>query len=531
MATIPELLDGHVTLEVECLDRLYLNGYIGKLATGPGLVFFMREQLGKPIPSPVVLGQISEGFREAVKTLAEQEAIPVYQFRHKEKKDDLANEFRRQRPVRDAIVFIGVAQEKAQAFNGRKINGQFQFDRDKTVYVNHYYFYIDDAEFGPLFVKVCSYAPWSIKLCLNGHEWAKRQLDKRGIRYEALDNGFLSCSQPNKLQEICDSLGPEDIDRVFRKWLRRIPLPLRPQDREAGYDWELSIWQMEVSLTQIFDRPLRGREFFEEIIRDNLDLGRPDRVQLIFDRVVTKKTPGQFRTRVIQDGVHPSLHISYKNFDLKQYFKEGRGCRTEGTFRNPNDFGINKGLANLPYLQKIGRQINRRLLEVERVSHNSGLSGDSIQRVVQPAVTADGKKVPGLKFGQPRVMALLLALTLFQHLIDGFRNHDLRKQVADLLGVTMSDYTPHQMTYDLRRLRLKGLIYRPPGTHRYFVTPYGWKVARLFSRLEARVFRPAMAMFTSNDAVLPFPLRQALDRVDAQLDLLIYEAFPLPKAG
>ena len=531
MATIPELLDGHVTLEVECLDRLYLNGYIGKLATGPGLVFFMREQLDKPVPSPVVLGQISERFREAVKALAERDGIPVYQFRHKEKKDDLANEFRRQRAVRDGIVFIGVAQEKAQAFQGRKINGQFQFERDKTVYVNHYYFYIDDKEFGPLFVKVCSYAPWSIKLCLNGHEWAKRQLDKRGIRYEALDNGFLSCSQATKLQEICDALGPEDIDRVFRKWLGRIPLPLDPEDRRAGYDWDLSIWQMEVSLTQIFDRPLRGREFFEEIIRDNLDLGRPDRVQLIFDRVVTKKTPGQFRTRVIQDGVHPSLHISYKNFDLKQYFKEGRGCRTEGTFRNPNDFGINKGLANLPYLQKIGRQINRRLLEVERVSHNSGLSGDSIQRVVQPAVTEDGKKAPGLKFGQPRVMALLLALTMFHHLIDGFRNHHLRQQVADLLGLTLAEYTPHQMTYDLRRLRLKGLIYRPPKTNRYFVTPYGWKVARLFSRLEARVFRPAIAMFTANDAVLPFPLRQALDRTDAQLDLLIYEAFPPQKAA
>jgi hypothetical protein len=531
MATIPELLDGHVTLEVECLDRLYLNGYIGKLATGTGLVFFMREQLDKPVPSPVVLGQISEKFREAVRALAEREGIPLYQFQHKEKKDDLANEFRRQRPVRDAIVFIGVAQEKAQAFNGRKINGQFQFNRDKTVYVNHYYFYIDDEEFGPLFVKVCSYAPWSIKLCLNGHEWAKRQLQKRGIRYEALDNGFLSCSQPAKVQQICDSLGPEDIDRVFRKWLSRIPLPLRRQDRRAGYDWDLSIWQMEVSLTQIFDRPVRGREFFEEIIRDNLDLGRPDRVQLIFDRGVTKRTPGQFRTRVIQDGVHPSLHISYKNFDLKQYFKEGRGCRTEGTFRNPKDFGINKGLANLPYLQKIGRQINRRLLEVERVSHNSGLSGDSIQRVVQPAVTEDGKKAPGLKFGQPRVMALLLALTLFQHLIDGFRNHDLRKQVADLLGVTVSEYRPNQMTYDLRRLRLKGLIYRPPGTNRYFVTPYGWKVARLFSRLEARVFRPAIAVFTGNDAVLPFPLRQALDHVDAQLDLLIYDAFPFSKAA
>src|SRR5882757_3076331 len=531
MATIPKLLDGHVTLEVECLDRLYLNGYIGKLATGPGLMMFMRGQLGKPVPSPVVLGQITEKFRESVKALAERERIPIYQFDHKERKDDVANRFRQQRGIRDGIVFIGVAQEKAQAFQGKKVDGSFQFTRDKTVYVNHYYFYIDDADFGPLFIKVCSYAPWGMKLCLNGHEWAKRQLEKRGIGYEALDNGFLSCAEPDKLQQICDSFGPEHIDRLFRKWLKRIPLPLRPEDRRDGYDWDLSIWQMEVSLTQIFDRPLRGREFFEEIIRDNLDLGRPDRVQLIFDRVVTKKTPGEFRTRVIQDGVHPSLHISYKNFDLKQYFKEGRGCRTEGTFRNPNDFGVNKGLSNLPYLQKIGRQINRRLLEVERVSHNSGLSGDSIQRVVQPTVTEDGKKAPGLKFGQPRVMALFLALTLFQHLIDGFHNRDLRQLVIDLLGVASEEYTVSQMTYDLRRLRLKGLIFRPPRTNRYFVTPYGWKVARLFSRLESRVFRPAMAMFTGNDAVLPFPLRASLNRVDTQLDQLIYDAVPLPKAG
>jgi hypothetical protein len=531
MPSIPELLKDHVTLEVECLDRLYLNGYIGALATSGGLVTFMREQLGKPIPSPVVLGQVSEGFRESVKAMAEREGIPFYQFNHKERKDEVANRIRRQRGIRDGVVFIGVAREKAQAFQGRKINGQFQFTRDKTVYVNHYYFYIDDADFGPLFIKVCSYAPWGTKLCLNGHEWAKRQLDKKGIAYQALDNGFLSCADPKRLQQICDSLGPEQIERVFRKWLKRLPLPLRQQDRAAGYDWSLSIWQMEVSLTQIFDRPLRGREFFEEIIRDNLDLGRPDRVQLIFDRVVTKKTPGEFRTRVIQDGVHPSLHIDYKHFDLKQYFKEGRGCRTEGTFRNPNDFGVNKGLSNLLYLQKIGREINRRLLEVERVSHNSGLSGDSIQRVVQPTVTADGEKAPALQFGRPRVMALFVALTLFQHLIHGFHNRDLRTHVTALLGVTSDQYTASQMTYDLRRLRLKGLIFRPPKTHRYFLTPHGWKIARLFTRLEARVFRPALAMFTGNDAVLPFPLRTALHRVDAQLDELVYQSFPQVKAS
>ena len=120
---------------------------------------------------------------------------------------------------------------------------------------------------------------------------------------------------------------------------------------------------------------------------------------------------------------------------------------------------------------------------------------------------------------------------MFPHLIDGFRNRDLRQRVADLSGATLAECTPHQTTYDLRRFRLKGLILRPPKTNRYFVTPYGCKVARLFSRLGARVFRPAMAMFTATDAVLPFPLRQPLDRVDTQLDLLIDDAFPLPKAS
>jgi len=128
-------------------------------------------------------------------------------------------------------------------------------------------------------------------------------------------------------------------------------------------------------------------------------------------------------------------------------------------------------------------------------------------------------------------MALFLALTLFQHLINGFHNRDLRALVTDLLGVNADQYTTSQMSYDLRRLRLKGLIFRPPGSNRYFVTPYGWKVARLFSRLEARVFRPAIATFTSNDAVLPFPLRASLKRVDNQLDQLIYQAFPQSKVA
>ena len=289
------------------------------------------------------------------------------------------------------------------------------------------------------------------------------------------------------------------------------------------------MWQVEVSLTQVFDRPLRGRQFFEEVIRDNLDLGRPDRIALIFDRRITKKTPGRFRTRVIHEGVHPSLHVEYKKFHLKQYFKEGRALRTEGTFNDPKDFGVNKGLRNLPYLQQLGRNINKRLLDVQRVSFNCGLSDESIQRVVQPTVTGDDQRAPGLKFGDPRVMALFLALTLFTNLVHGFRNRELRSHVADLLGT--DTYTAGQMTYDLKRLSLKGLIARPTGTNRYFLTPYGWKVARLFSRLEARVFRPALTAFNQSPAALTDGFCAALKRVDDQLDHLIEQAVHLKKAA
>jgi len=290
------------------------------------------------------------------------------------------------------VVFVGVAQEKAQAFKGTKgkptARGYTRFEYTRQpVFVKHDYFYVDDDEFGEGFIKVCTYAPYGLRVYLNGHEWAKRQLEKQAIGYEALDNGFWRCSQPERLQRICDQLGPEHIQRFLERWLDRLPFPLTRIDRQAGYTPQLSIWQMEYSLTQVFDRPVHGREFFEEVIRENLDLGRPERVQLLFERKITRSTPGKFATRILTQGVAPSLHIGYKTFDLKQYFKEGRGLRTEGTINNPPDFGVGKNLKNLPHLKQILHHINLRLLEVERASQNCRFSQQSLQRLIEPTVT------------------------------------------------------------------------------------------------------------------------------------------------
>jgi len=227
---------------------------------------------------------------------------------------------------------------------------------------------------------------------------------------------------------------------------------------------------------------VQGRLFFEAVIRENLDLGRPDRVRLLFPIRITKATPPPpvgYRTRVITDGVHPSLHVDYKHSHVKQSFKEHRALRTEVTINNPRDFWVRKGLNNLPHLRDLGEQINRTLLEVEHVSHDCVLTQAALDRRQQPTVLA-GQRVSALRFGDPRVMALLQAITGFIHLPHGFRNRDLRPHVEARWG---RPYVAAQMTYDLRRLRLKGLIHRIPNTHRYTATSYGVKVAVFFAKL------------------------------------------------
>jgi hypothetical protein len=208
--------------------------------------------------------------------------------------------------------------------------------------VNHYYIYAVDRDFGPFFLKFCSYFPFNAKLCLNGHEYAKRQLAQAGIAFEALDNGILKCADPKRLQKICDDLSAAKIDALLRKWLRLLPHPFTPADRKAGYRYDISILQAEFSTTKVLDRPVHGRLFFEQIIRENLDLGRPEEVQLIFNRRIPRHTRACFRTRVLTQDVTPSLNVYYKSARIKQYHKENRALRTETTINYTYDFGIGK---------------------------------------------------------------------------------------------------------------------------------------------------------------------------------------------
>src|SRR6266699_867039 len=310
-----DVLSEHVAFEVECIDRMYLNVY--------------HRQLGMPVASTAALAPVTEAFTKAMRAFAADRQIPWVDFARGQRKDDVAHEYLAGFTGTEGVLFIGRAQEKVPLFRTRKRRradgSSYPWIAAETGVVNQYDFYCVDEDFGPFFLKFCSYVSFNAKLCINGNEWAKRQAAKAGIGFTPLDNAFAAVDDVTALQAICHALGPAQIDALLRKWLARLPHPFSPADRAAGYRYDISVLQAEFSLTQMLDKPVTGRVFFEQVIRDNLDLGRPDRVGLVFDRRIIAKgkhpTPGRFRTRVLTAGVTPSLHIDYKNSKIKQYHK------------------------------------------------------------------------------------------------------------------------------------------------------------------------------------------------------------------
>ena len=500
-----------------------------------GLLAFIHGHLGQPIASTSVIAPMSRDFTARLAAFAGAHGIPRVDFARGQRKDDVMHEYLAAFEAAgrtEGVLFIGRAQEKNTVFRTEKRRAadgrSYPWIVKTTSVVNQFYVHCVDEDFGPFFLKFCSYFPFNAKLCINGNEWAKRQAAKAGIGFTPLDNGFAAVDDPAALQAVCDALGPAQIDALLRKWLARLPHPFSPADRAAGYRYDISILQAEFSLTQMLDKPVSGRIFFEQVIRDNLDLGLPDRISLIFGRSIYRgrknHTPGTFATRVVTDGVTPSLHVLYKHAQIKQYHKLGKALRTETTINLAMDFGVGKRLTNLPALRQIGYTANRRLLAVQRLSHDP-IAGDSVLRsACDPVIHANGTRIAGLRITDPRAQALLHILLIFRLHPGGFLNKDLRSLLGEYLGRPPrgpGSITPGQATYDLRRLREHGLIERIPHTHRYQVTPAGLRHAMFLTRVHDRILRAGLAELTGPD---PAPLRKAATIYQAAIDDLTQRA-------
>ena len=496
MATISSLLADHVTLQVRSVDRLFVQGYVPRLQSEGLLVRFLLDR-GFPIPSPVLLGKIGRDYVNQINTFVVKNEIPVVKFAKGDVKEEIARRHFQaaEREGRFGVVMVGIAQEKTSAWRGWRDGGpdshpHFVYRR-QSIFPNNYYFYIRDPDWGPTFIKTIAYAPFSIWIYLNGNEWAKQQAAHHGINFTALDNGFAACEHPDMLAEICQRLSATDVWAYLERWQARLPSPLTAKDRRRGYGYDLAFRQPEISDTRVFDRPACGRAWFEQTLPDQLTLGRADQVAVVFGRRVNRRTPGRFHTRIINSGVQAAIQVHYRASKVKQYFKEGRALRTETTINDTRDFGIGRLLTNENWnaLVDIGHQINQRLLDHQLDACACAPDATLLERVVLPSTTADGLPAGGLRFGEPRTMALLACLCSFQHLFAGLTNRSLRELIAGLIP----GYTARQMTYDLRRLRRKGFIQRIPRTQRYQLTREGRRLAVFFTKTYTRIVNPALA--------------------------------------
>jgi hypothetical protein len=293
-----------------------------------------------------------------------------------------------------------------------------------------------------------------------------------------------------------------------QRWLHRIPMPFGPADRDAGYWWECSMRQVEVSRTIVFDEPCRARLFFEALIADNLDLGRPENVEIIFGRRVRCDTPGTFRTAIDRPVIDPDdkgvvVNIFYKHSRVKQYLKEGRALRIETVINSPRDLACNARLPNLDELQEKARAVSKRMLEAERAGQGAVLASPAFERIAHPAADADGRRTPALRFGDPRVDRPGGRARLHPHRSD--RHYE--QEPARLDHRAADQPRLHPRSDDLRPAKTPARRPHPPDRAHQQVRPHpdGIKFAIFYTKLHNRLLRPLMA--ADQPQALPGPGR------------------------
>lgn len=536
MHSLKDLQENHVVYDLACWDRVVLKIRAPRFFTAGGVANFIRHQLGNRAPDTRAFLGFRNDLIDLLEVLAEDVGLKIHQFKPTEKnggKEERAkaalSDIRASGDFTERIVLIGKAQEKTAVWKSHWNAGHCEVRRSNLM-VNWYYVYFDDNDFGLCFLKICSYAPFQLKLYFNGHEYLKQQLTLRGVGFEPLANGLLSCEDPEVANEIVAELGEERIGELRDKWMSRIPNVLSEIESEYGERIMTTIDQAEVARTQIWDEPARGREFTEQSIKENVDLGRPCKSGFIFGKQHRRNGKQEkFHSRIMTYGVIAVFAIYVMRNKLKQYFKEGRGLRTEFTANNLRDLGLGNTLTqeNWDSLWATGQECIDRTLQIEKLSHDPTIGREAVKKMESP-LEKGGRRVSGLPRGKARTQALLEALVSASQALGRFQNRDLRSRMATLLGKNQDEITQGQMTYDLRRLRGHGIVRKLEGSNKYEATTEGLHLAIWLTRTEKKLYGNGLSGILADEPHTPTHprirrLRRAVERLDKEITYYLKE--------
>jgi hypothetical protein len=399
-------------------------------------------------------------------------------------------------------------------------------------WVVQYNFYVNDRRWGRMFVRMCPYLPFSARVCLNQHHWLAKRMGEEGIDFQQCSNAFLRCAAPERLQALADTLTAEDLASCGRKWLARFtPFFSEQERRQAGCQHRLFFSQVEFCDNLIFYRRAALDKLGERLLDANRTIGQPNKITVIFGRKITKQHRGKLQTEI--EDMHlpnPVIRSHYRNGFIKQYVRDHLILRTEAATNNVTDYGVNKAIEHLPVLREKLSAIDDNYLDIQQDILETFVDRGQLQRLAKPAITASGKRIPGLKLDNPRQLALMHALVRFAQIAAAstFNTNEIYPHVVAALGDGGESYSLASLRYDLSKLRAKRLVEKLPRSRRYRLPPEGYSVCLIFLKLFDRLCAPLAAGLLDpvpGDDTLPQPKRSLLDRLyqrlSAALDQLI----------
>jgi hypothetical protein len=486
----------NIRFHYRCFDRLLLNGLIQPFQQPERVLgFFWTYRQIYPV-SRDVLRDIADQYRNWVKNRSLKWQAPILEAPEGRRDEFVDSYFRRAQP--DEVVAIIKAREPARILIaiGDKKENRWHLEL-KQRWVEQYNFYVNDARWGRMFVRVCPYFPFSARVCLNQHYWLAKRMHEQGIRFRQCGNAFLSCSDPDALQELADSLPANDLLACAQKWLTCFtPFFTQRERQQASCRHRLFFAQTEYCDNLVFRKRAALDRLGERLLDANRSIGRPDKITVIFGRKVSKRYKGKLQS-VIEDMElpNPVLRSHYGHGFLKQYVRDHLLLRTEPATNNVNDYGVNKSVENLPKLRTTLQGMVDGYLDIQQDILETFVDRGLLHQLSQPTLLPNGKRIPGLKIDHPRQLALMQALVRFSHIAAGdtFTSAELHPQVAKALALPASDYRLGSLRYDLSKLRAKGLVEKVPHSRRYQLLAHGYQVCLIYLKLFERIYAPLIA--------------------------------------
>src|SRR6201997_5134819 len=529
MNTFCEHHQNSIKFGYRCFDRILLNGLIQPFQQPERVIgFFNAYRQGQRVTRNL-LRDIAEQFQNWVKNRCQKWGVPILDAPDERRDDFVAPYFKHAK--NDAVLLILKAREPARIMIaiGKENRWHLQLAQRWIVQYN---FYINDRNWGRMFVRICPYLPFSARLCLNQHHWLAQRMRAEGIDFKQCSNAFLRCSHPQKLQQLADSLTAQDLLSCGQKWLACLtPFFKESERKEAGCQHRLFFSQVEYCDNLIFHRRAALDQLGQRLLDANRTIGQPNKITMIFGRKITKDYKGKLQT-VIED-IHlpnPVIRSHYGNGFIKQYVRDHLILRTEAASNNVHDYGVNKSVQNLPTLRTAMSTINDNYLNVQQDILETFVDRGQLRQLAEPTITPAGKRIPGLRLDHPRQLALMHALVRFAHIAGGntCTTTELHPHVVAALGCRIEQYSLASLRYDLSKLRAKGLVAKLPNSRRYQLLPQGYSICLIFLKLFERVYAPLTAGILSPvklDARLESKRRSQLDRlyqrVIDDLDVLV----------